>query len=327
MLNFIRLLAFAFLFALTGSSLSAAEEPSLEEQIVNALNKVFGTYPSARANHAKGIVAEGHFKAWPQISKLCKAAIFNGSIVPVTVRFSDSTGLPEIPDGSAQANPHGLAIKYHLPDGTETDMVTNSLKFFPVSNGADFRDLFLALAASPPDAPKPTKFEQFAAAHPSVPAAFATSKTPASFATDEYNGVNAFIFVNETGQKQAVRYLVTPEKLEHLDPAAAAKQPANFLLDELPKRLARGPVVFHLKVRLAAPSDPINDATKAWPEDRPIVELGVLTIDKTVPDSSEAEKPLLFLPGQLLDGIEASTDPLIDVRDSTYAISFSRRNP
>jgi hypothetical protein len=57
-----------------------------------------------------------------------------------------------------------MAIKFHLPNGEEVDMVTNSLKFFPVSNGADFRDLFLAVAASPPDAPKPTKFERFAAA-------------------------------------------------------------------------------------------------------------------------------------------------------------------
>jgi hypothetical protein len=46
-----------------------------------------------------------------------------------------------------------MAIKFHLPNGEEFDMVTNSLKFFPVSNGAD---LFLAIAASPPDALKPT---------------------------------------------------------------------------------------------------------------------------------------------------------------------------
>src|SRR6516162_11198974 len=75
---------------------------------------------------------------------------------------SDVCSSDLIPDGSADANPHGMAIKFHLPDGSETDMVINSLKFFPVATGEDFRDLLLALAASPPDAPKPTKFEQFA---------------------------------------------------------------------------------------------------------------------------------------------------------------------
>jgi catalase len=36
---------------------------------------------------------------------------------------------------------------------------------------------------------------------------------------------------------------------------------------------------------------------------------------------------LLFLPGQLTDGIEASDDPMIAVRDGAYAVSFSRRSP
>jgi catalase len=35
---------------------------------------------------------------------------------------------------------------------------------------------------------------------------------------------------------------------------------------------------------------------------------------------------LLFLPDQLTDGIEASNDPPIDVRDGAYAESFSRLN-
>ena len=57
-----------------------------------------------------------------------------------------------------------MAIKFHLPDGSETDMVINSLKFFLVSNGEDFRDMSLAIAASRPGHRSPTKFEQFASA-------------------------------------------------------------------------------------------------------------------------------------------------------------------
>jgi catalase len=58
-----------------------------------------------------------------------------------------------------------------------------------------------------------------------------------------------------------------------------------------------------------------------------VVELGIVTIDKAVPNSLEAQKTLLFLPGQLTDGIEASDDSLIDVRTGAYAVSYSRRNP
>src|SRR5262249_48374524 len=247
--------------------------------------------------------------------------------IPVTVRFSDSTGIPNLPDGSKAANPHGMAIKFHLPDGRDTDMVVNSLKFFPVSTGEDFRDMLLALAASPPDAAKPTKFEQFAAIHPSVPAALATAATPDSFADEEYYGINAFVFINKMGQKQAVRYQMIPERTVHLDADDAAKRRPDFLMDELPGRLKQGSVNFHLKGQLSASDDSTKDATKPWPESRNVVELGVLTIDHAVTNSAEVQKTLLFLPGQLTEGIEQSDDPLIEVRNGAYAISFSRRNP
>jgi catalase len=314
-------------FGLTWAGIIKAEDQPIEQQLVDAMNKVFGVHLGFRANHAKGIVVEGNFKASPEAAGLSRAALFNGNPIPVTVRFSDSTGIPNIPDGSANANPHGMAIKFRLPDGAETDMVINSLKFFPVATGEDFRDLLLALAGSPPDAPKPTKFEQFAASHPSVPAAFATVSTPDSFADEEYYGIDAFIFVNATGARQAVRYQMMPERVVHLAAADAAKQPSNFLMDELPERLKRGPVVFHLKAQLATAGDSTKDPTIPWPNDRKLVELGVLTIDKAVPDSAEAEKKLLFLPGALTEGIEKSDDPLIDIRDGAYALSFSRRNP
>jgi catalase len=298
-----------------------AEDQPVEEQIVEAMNKAFGTHPGFRANHAKGIVVEGSFNASPEAARLSRAVLFNGSTISVTVRFSDSTGVPNLPDGSKAANPHGMA-----PDGRDTDMVINSLKFFAVSTGEDFRDMLLALAASPPDAAKPTKFEQFAASHPSVPAAFATAATPDSFADEEYYGINAFVFINKAGEKQAVRYQMVPERTVHLDADDAAKRPPDFLMDELPERLKKGPVTFHLKAQLAAADDSTKDATKPWPENRKIAELGVLTVNKVVTNSAEVQKTLLFLPGQLIDGIEQSDDPLIDVRNGAYAISFSRRN-
>jgi catalase len=304
-----------------------AEDKPIEIQIVDAMNKVFGTHPGFRAVHAKGIVVQGSFTGSPEAAALSKAALFTGSRVPVTVRFSDSTGIPTVPDGSDAANPHGMAVKFHLPDGEDTDMVMNSLKFFPVANGTDMRDLMLALAASPPDAAKPTKFDQFAASHPAVLAAIATAATPDSFADEEYYGLNAFVFVNKAGERQAVRYQMVPERVLHLAADDAAKRPPDFLMDELPERVNRRPVTFHLKAQLAAPGDSTNDATQPWPEDRRVVDLGVLTIVRAAANDAVAHKELLFLPGQLTDGIEPSDDPLIDVRDGAYAESFARRSP
>ena len=55
--------------------------------------------------------------------------------------------------------------------------------------------------------------------------------------------------------------------------------------------------------------------------------MAVSTVDKAVPNRAEPQKKSLFLPGQLTDGIEESDDPLIDIRDGAYVLSFSRRNP
>ena len=143
-----------------------AEEESLPDQIVDALNKADGAFPGYRATHAKGLVAEGNFKPTREAAELSKASLLQGPTVPATFRFASGSGIPTIADGSPRANPHALAIKYHLADGGEADMALNSRKFFPVATGEEFRDLMLAAAASPPGAPKPTALEKFKAEHP-----------------------------------------------------------------------------------------------------------------------------------------------------------------
>jgi catalase len=322
----IRTTVAAALLLLAGGSASVrAQDDDLGTQLVDAFNQLFGKHPAYRANHAKGIVAKGTFTPTSEAASLSKSPIFLGPSVSVTVRFSDGTGRPDIPDGAKAANPHGLAIKFHLRGGNEADIVLNSLKFFPVATAEEFRDLLVALAQSPPDAPKPTKFEQFVASHPNVPLASATATTPASFADEEYHGINAFILVSKTGARQAVRFVATPEKIVHLDPADAATRPPNFLVDELVARLARGPVTFHLQAQLAKSGDPTTDPSRPWPDSNRVVDLGALTISAAAPDSASAENELLFMPGRVTAGIEPSDDPMIAARDAAYAVSFSRR--
>jgi hypothetical protein len=63
-----------------------------------------------------------------------------------------------------------------------------------------------------------------------------------------------------------------------------------------------------------------------WPEDRKVVDLGVLTLTQGVPNSLEAQKKLLFVPTNLTAGIELSDDPLPSVRAAAYGVSFARRS-
>ena len=87
------------MLGLTWAGIVRAEDQPIEQQLVDAMNKVFGVHPGFRANHAKGIVVEGSFEASPEAAGLSRAVLFNGGSIPATVRFSDSTGIPNIPDG------------------------------------------------------------------------------------------------------------------------------------------------------------------------------------------------------------------------------------
>jgi len=309
--------------SLLSSTLASADDAALVTEIVDTFYKIYGTHPGFRVNHAKGVVAEGSFVATPAASALSRAALFNGSKIPVTVRFSNDGGIPTVPDG-APGNPKGMAIKFHMPDGTEVDMVILAVKFFPVATGEEFRDLLVAISESPADAPKPTKLNEFSASHPRFPASFGSAPTPNSFADQEYHGIDAFIFVDKDGHRQAVRYVMTPEKAVTLTADEAARKPPNFLVDDLPQRIAKRPVVFHLKAQLAAPSDQTRDPSQPWPADRKVVDLGVLTLDTPV-DTLEAQKKLLFLPNRLTDGIELSDDRLPVIRSEVYVLAFARR--
>jgi len=305
------------------STLASADDAALVTEIVDTFYKIYGTHPGFRVNHAKGVVAKGSFVATPAASALSRAALFDGRKIPVTVRFSNDGGIPTVPDGSP-GNPKGMAIKFHMPDGAEVDMVILAVKFFPVATGEQFRDLLVAISESPPGSPKPTKLDEFSASHPRFPASFGSAPTPNSFADQEYHGIDAFIFVDKAGHKQAVRYVMTPEKAVTLTADEAAKKPPNFLVDDLPQRIAQRPVVFHLKAQLAAPGDQTQDPSDPWPADRKVVDLGVLTLDTPV-DTLEAQKTLLFLPNRLTDGIELSDDRLPVIRSEVYVLAFARR--
>lgn len=317
--------ALAALLALGGPVL-AQTAPNTAIATIDTMNTLWGRHPGQRANHAKGVVVEGSFVPTPAAAGLSVAPMFSGKPVPVVVRFSNSTGLPALADGDGGANPHGMSIRYQ-PEGTGyVDVVTNSLTLFPVATGEEFLELLQAVAASPAEAPKPTKLDQFIAAHPTVPKAFGSTSTPSSLARETYNGINAFVFVDAAGKRQPFRYRYVPVAgAEHISATEAAKLAPDALMDELPQRMAAGPVAFQVMAQLANAGDQTKDSSQPWPEDRRLVDLGTITLTRIAADQAKASADLRYLPNHLSPGIEVSDDPLIDARVRSYLISFGRR--
>ncbi len=318
-----------WLMTFSMSGVWAEEAPkSVNEQLVDTLTTLSGgPHAGLRANHAKGIVATGVFAPSSTAASVSKAVHLQTKETPVIVRFSNATGVPNIPDANGNAFPKGIAIRSQLPDSAITDMVCISVNGFPAATPEDFLGLLNSIAASGPDAPKPTPVEQFLGTHPAALAFVKTPKLPpVSFATQPFYGVNAFKFVNAKGETRYARYRIDPVAgAQFLSQEAADQATPNYLMDELPARLNKGVVKYRISVQLAEPTDVVNDPTVLWPDSRKIVELGVLTLNAMHPNGDAFAKSTMFNPLALVDGIEVSDDPILLARPGAYAVSFGRR--
>ena len=312
--------------ATTARGISLAEDHTYE-QILDALQALFGKHPGFRPVHAKGILCKGRFTPTASASAFCRAPHFQGHGVPITVRFSDFTGIPAIADNDPNASPRGLAVRFHLPAGVFTDVVAHSYNGFPAATAGEFLQFLRALIASGSGAVSPNPIETFLQDHPRAKEFVENIKPiPESFATECYYAVDAFRFTNREGADRYGRLRFVPVAGKKYVGVPSAVLPANYLFDELSQRIKQQPIEFLLVTQLAAAADVINDASQPWPESRAQMNLGLLSITSLVPDSDAMQRSLCFDPANLVDGIEPSHDPLIQARSRIYALSFKRRN-
>ena len=299
----------------------------LGNDLIQQFETIFGLHPGFRPAHAKGVLVTGTFTPAKEAGSLTRAPHITRDSTPVTVRFSNSTGLPSLPDSDPNANPRGLAIRFHLADHVHTDIISHSTDGFPTRTGQEFLEFLRAAAANGPSAPSPSPVEIFLGSHPAALAFVQTPKpSPSSFAKEAYFGVTAFRFSNGAGATHHGRYRITPAAgIEHLDAAAAKAKDANYLFDELAERIAAGPVRFDIQVQVANESDIVDDATIHWPADRRLVPFGSIALTAKVPDDAHEQQRIIFDPIPRVDGIEPSDDPLLELRAAIYLLTGRRR--
>ncbi len=299
----------------------------LGNDLIKQIDTIFGLHPGFRPVHAKGVLLKGSFTPSKEAASLTRAPHITRDSTPVTVRFSDGTGVPFIPDNDPNASPHGLAIRFQLAEHVHTDIISHSTDGFPTRTGQEFLEFLRAVAASGPSVPSPSPVEIFLGSHPAALAYVQTPKpSPSSLATEAFFAVTAFRFTNRDGVARHGRYRITPAAgIDHLDAAAAKAKGANYLFDELNERLAAGPIRFDIHVQVAKESDIVDDATIHWPADRELIHFGAITLAAKASDDAQQQKQIIFDPIPRVDGIEPSDDPLLELRAAIYLLSGRRR--
>jgi catalase len=291
---------------------------SLAEEIVDAINEISGRHPGHRSAHSKGTLLTGTFTPSGAAKPLTTAGHLQDEPVKVTARFSNGGGDPNIPDYAREGR--GLAVKFYLPDGGKTDLVSLSLPCFFVRTPEDF--LSFTQARMNPEQLMP----DWLGAHPEALTAIQAALSadpPASYATCVYNSIHSFRWIDADGGTRFVRYRWVPEAGEQTLPADQAKERGRDYLQQ--DILGRGESAFTLRVILAEDEDAVDDPTVAWPEEREQVDVGRLALTGPELERERDGDILVFDPVRVTDGIELSDDAILRVRSDAYRVSVARR--
>jgi catalase len=301
----------------------------LSRDVIDAFDKADGgVHAGFRPAHAKGVLLTGTFTPSSEAASLTRAPHIQRNSTPVSVRFSNFAGIPNVADNDGQnASPRGCAIRFNLAEHSHTDIVAHSVDAFPANTAEGFLEFLNALIATDFAGPHPNAIEKFLGSHPAALTFVQAPKPiPTSFAHESFFSVSAFKFTNGQGTSRFGRYRIVPVAGgEYLDDAAAAAKPANFLMDEMQQRVAKEPVKFLIKVQLGEDGDVTDDATVRWPEDRKQMTLGEIALTGVAANNPTEQQQIIFDPIPRVDGIEASADPLFEPRANVYLMSGRRR--
>lgn len=312
-------------FGYTGGWL--APQRLTADRIANTFEPGGKSHPGFRRNHAKGICVTGHFESSGAAQTLSSTPMFSpGASIPLVGRLALPGPNPYAPDSSVPIR--SFALRFSMPDGQQWRTAMNSMPVFPVATPQSFYEQQLAGAPDPKTGkPDPARIKAFFASHPET-AQFRkwvkTARPSASFATETYYGLNAFVFINNEGVRQNVRWRVVPLGTPAADDATP-EHDQNYLDKDLVQRLSEGPLRWRLIVTVADPGDPSNDATKPWPDSRRQVEAGTIVIEKSQAQDRGPCRDINFDPTVLPQGMAISDDPLLPARSSVYAASVDRR--
>jgi catalase len=302
---------------------------ALSRETIEVFDKANGgVHLGFRPAHAKGVLLRGVFTPSSEAASLTRAPHLQRNSTPVTVRFSDFAGIPTVADNDPQgAGPRGFAVRFHLGEHVHTDIIGHSVDSFPVRTAEGLVEFLNAVIATDPAGPHPNAIEQFLGAHPTAMRFVQIPKPiPTSFARESFFAVSAFKFTKADSMSRYGRYRVLPVAgNEYLNEAEGAARSANFLFDEIKERVAREPVRFRLSIQLAEDGDITDDATVRWPEERPQLAFGEISLTEIAPNNAREQQHIIFDPIPRADGIEASADPLFEPRANIYLMSGRRR--
>ena len=294
-----------------------------------------------RVVHAKGSAAYGTFIVTKDITQYSKAAIFSkvGKKTEALLRFSTVAGEKGAAD--AERDVRGFAVKFYTDEGN-WDLVGNNTPVFFVRDPYKFSDFIHTQKRDPKtNMRSATAMWDFWSLSPEslhqVTILFSDRGLPKNYRQMHGFGSHTYSLINAKGERVWVKFHFKSQQgianITDAESASIIGSDRESHQRDLFEAIERGEyprwkvsiqVMTEAQAR-KTPYDPF-DLTKVWPHgDFPLIEVGVLELNRN-PENYFAEvEQASFSPANVVPGISHSPDKMLQLRIFSYADAHRHR--
>jgi len=284
-----------------------------------------------RVVHARGTGAYGIFEVTKSLEEFTIANFLQnvGQKTDVFVRFSTVGGGQDSSDYAR--DPRGFAIKFYTEQGN-FDLVGNNTPVFFLNDPSKFPDFIHSQKKNPQtNLPDPARSYEFWANHPQslhqITILMSDRGIPYSYRHMHGFSSHTLSFWNAKGERFWAKWHVkTNQGVKNLTNDEAAKMPPFGAQQDLVDAIKRGDYPsWSVKVQTMSEAQAKNyainpfDLTKIWPHsDFPLIEIGQLELNRNVENYFAETEQAAFAPNNLVPGIGASPDKMLQARLMAY---------
>ncbi len=319
------------------NSLTAGQRGPVLMQDVHLLEKL-GHFDRERIPervvHAKGAGAYGYFEVTADVTRYTKAKFLSriGKKTDVFARFSTVGG--EKGSADAARDPRGFAVKFYTEDGNY-DLVGNNTPVFFIRDPLKFPDFIHTQKRHPAtNLRDPDMFWDFLSLTPEsvhqVTILFSDRGTPATYRHMNGYSSHTFKWYNDQGEYFWVQYhFKTDQGIKNLTLAESNRlsgEDPDHATRDLYEAIERGEhPSWTLEMQILTAEQArdfrwdIFDITKVWPhKEVPPVTVGKLVLNRNPVNYFAEVEQAAFGPGNLVPGIAASPDKMLQARLFSY---------
>ena len=293
-----------------------------------------------RVVHAKGGGAHGFFEVTEDVSQYTKADFLQpGKRTDLFVRFSTVAG--ELGSNDTARDPRGFAIKFYTEQGNY-DLVGNNTPVFFIRDPSKFSDFIHSQKRRADTHLRDNNMQwDFWTGTPAsaqqVTFLMSDRGTPYTWRNMNGYGSHTFMWVNVGGEKFWVKYHFKTEQgirnFSDSEAKAQASEDADFHIRDLHDSIKGGDhPVWRLEMQImpfaAALDYRFNpfDLTKVWPHgDYPPITIGRMVLDRNPQDYFAEVEQAAFEPANMVPGIGASPDKMLQGRLFSYPDTHRHR--